>query len=76
MERNTVDIIATELQLLGSREAVAVAATKVAAMAVVATRNDPQQQRPVQQRQRLRRPSAPSAPAANNFEDHDDDIPF
>ena len=70
VERNTVDIIATELQLLGNREGrgtgggsgytprPAAAAPRAAAPAAAP------------------RASAPSAPAANNFEDHDDDIPF
>ncbi|MFN4104191.1 MAG: single-stranded DNA-binding protein [Tepidimonas sp.] len=72
IERNTVDIIATELQLLGSREGMGApsedggyapraAAAPARSAAAPAGRPAPQ--------------TAP-APAASGFEDMDDDIPF
>lgn len=71
IERNTVDIIATELQLLGSREGLGspddggdtARAAAPAARATASTSG---------------RPPAPAtpAPAASGFEDMDDDIPF
>ena len=68
IERNTVDIIATELQLLGSREGGSApmddgsGAPRAAAPA----------------RAPSTRPASPAtpAPAASGFEDMDDDIPF
>ena len=77
VERNTVDIIATELQLLGSREGRGSGGNEGGGdgggytqrpAAAAAPRAAAPAAAP--------RPSAPSAPAANNFEDHDDDIPF
>ena len=79
VERNTVDIIATELQLLGSREGRGTGGNEggdggggggsyTQRPAAAAPRAAAPAAAP--------RPSAPSAPAANNFEDHDDDIPF
>ena len=76
VERNTVDIIATELQLLGSREGRGTGGNEGGGDGGGYT------QRPAAAAPRAAapaaapRPSAPSAPAANNFEDHDDDIPF
>lgn len=76
VERNTVDIIATELQLLGSREGRGSGGNEGGGDGGGYT------QRPAAAAPRAAapaaapRPSAPSAPAANNFEDHDDDIPF
>ena len=77
VERNTVDIIATELQLLGSREGRGSGGNEGGGdgggytqrpAAAAAPRAAAPAAAP--------RSSAPSAPAANNFEDHDDDIPF
>ncbi len=76
VERNTVDIIATELQLLGSREGRGSGGNEGGGDGGGYT------QRPAAAAPRAAapaaapRPSTPSAPAANNFEDHDDDIPF
>ena len=76
VERNTVDIIATELQLLGSREGRGTGGNEGGGDGGGYT------QRPAAAAPRAAAPaaaprtSAPSAPAANNFEDHDDDIPF
>ena len=76
VERNTVDIIATELQLLGSREGRGTGGNEGGGDGGGYT------QRPAAAAPRAAapaaapRPSAPSAPAANTFEDHDDDIPF
>lgn len=76
VERNTVDIIATELQLLGSREGRGSGGNEGGGDGGGYT------QRPAAAAPRATapaaapRPSAPSAPTANNFEDHDDDIPF
>ena len=76
VERNTVDIIATELQLLGSREGRGTGGNEGGGDGGGYT------QRPAAAAPRAAapaaapRPSTPSAPAANNFEDHDDDIPF
>ena len=78
VERNTVDIIATELQLLGSREGRGSGGNEGGGDGGGYTHT----QRPAAAAPRAAapaaapRPSAPSAPAANNFEDHDDDIPF
>ncbi|MCS6811279.1 MAG: single-stranded DNA-binding protein [Tepidimonas sp.] len=67
IERNTVDIIATELQLLGSREAGGAAPEDGAATARPTAARPPAAARPA--------PATP-APAASGFEDMDDDIPF
>lgn len=71
IERNTVDIIATELQLLGSRDGAGApleegGAASVARPAVPA-RSGAAAPRPA---------AATPAPAASGFEDMDDDIPF
>ncbi|WP_334155095.1 single-stranded DNA-binding protein [Tepidimonas sp.] len=73
IERNTVDIIATELQLLGSREGMGApsedggyaprAAAPAPARNVAAPASRPA-------------PQTAPAPAASGFEDMDDDIPF
>ncbi len=71
IERNTVDIIATELQLLGSREGMGTpsedggSAARAAAPARSAAGPS---SRPA--------PQTSPAPAASGFEDMDDDIPF
>ena len=76
MERNTVDIIATELQLLGGREGMGGPgmdegsggyAPRAAAPAARPAAPAP-----------MARPQAPArpAPASSGFEDMDDDIPF
>lgn len=68
IERNTVDIIATELQLLGSRDGASAPLEEGAAPASRAAA--PARPAPAQ------RPAATPAPAASGFEDMDDDIPF
>jgi single-strand DNA-binding protein len=64
VEKNTVDIVATELQLLGGRDDAA--APRAAAPAAAPA---PRPQAPAQ------RPAAP-APQRGGFADMDDDIPF
>ena len=61
VEKNTTDIIATELQLLGAKPQ--------------GTTAQPAQQRPAAAPAPQQRPSAP-APQRGNFDDMDDDIPF
>ena len=75
VERNTVDIIATELQLLGSREGRGSGGNEGGGDGGSYAQRPPAAPR-VAAPAAAPRPSAPSAPAANNFEDHDDDIPF
>ena len=70
VERNTVDIIATELQLLGSREGRGSGGNEGGGD------GGSYAQRPPAAPRAAAPAAAPSAPAANNFEDHDDDIPF
>jgi single-strand DNA-binding protein len=71
VERNTVDIIATELQLLGAREGLGTPAADESAARTAAPATAGAS-RP------SRAPAAPTAPAAaaSGFEDMDDDIPF
>ena len=75
VERNTVDIIATELQLLGSREGRGSGGNEGGGEGGSYAQRPPAAPRAAAPAA-APRPSAPSAPAANNFEDHDDDIPF
>ena len=75
VERNTVDIIATELQLLGSREGRGSGGNEGGSDGGSYAQRPPAAPRAAAPAA-APRPSAPSAPAANNFEDHDDDIPF
>jgi single-strand DNA-binding protein len=74
IERNTVDIIATELQLLGNREGLGVPADEGG----VATRAATPARAAAAPASSAGRPAAPTAPtpAASGFEDMDDDIPF
>ena len=73
VEKNTVDIIATELQLLGGREG----------MGGGGSGDDggersyaPRAAAPAARPAPAQRPAAPAAPAAGGFDDMDDDIPF
>lgn len=75
VERNTVDIIATELQLLGSREGRGSGGNEGGGDGGSYAQRPPAAPRAAAPAA-APRPPAPSAPAANNFEDHDDDIPF
>ncbi|MDM7455834.1 MAG: single-stranded DNA-binding protein [Tepidimonas sp.] len=71
IERNTVDIIATELQLLGSREGMGMPSEEGGSAAHAAA--------PARSTAAPNSRSAPQtspAPAASGFEDMDDDIPF
>ncbi|MCX7814632.1 MAG: single-stranded DNA-binding protein [Tepidimonas ignava] len=68
IERNTVDIIATELQLLGSREGGSAPMDDGSAPA-------PRAAAPARAPAARPAPATP-APAASGFEDMDDDIPF
>lgn len=76
VERNTVDIIATELQLLGSREGRGTGGNEGGGDGGGYTQRPPAAAPRAAAPAAAPRASAPSAPAANNFEDHDDDIPF
>jgi single-strand DNA-binding protein len=68
IERNTVDIVATEMQLLGGREGMGGGADEGGG-------NAPQRSAPPQQRSA---PPAqrPAAKSSTGFDDMDDDIPF
>ncbi|TCS98359.1 single-strand binding protein [Tepidimonas ignava] len=68
IERNTVDIIATELQLLGSREGGSASMDDGSAPA-------PRAAAPARAPAARPAPATP-APASSGFEDMDDDIPF
>ena len=74
IERNTVDIIATELQLLGGREGMGSPAEDGGGYAPRAAAPAAPRSAPAP----ASRPPAPAAPApaASGFEDMDDDIPF
>ena len=67
VEKNTVDIVATELQLLGSRDD---ASSSQSAPPAAAARAPAPQPRQEPQRQ------APAPAAGGGFDDMDDDIPF
>jgi single-strand DNA-binding protein len=75
VEKNTVDIIATELQLLGGREGMGGAGMDEGGggyaprAAAPAARPAPPAQRPAPQR-------APAPAPSSGFDDMDDDIPF
>ena len=75
VEKNTVDIIATELQLLGAREGgVSMGGGEEGAYA---PRAAAPASRPAPAASRPAAPAKPAAaPAASGFEDMDDDIPF
>lgn len=74
VEKNTVDIIATELQLLGGREGMGSPASEESggyaprAAAPAASRSAAPASRPA--------PASKPAPASTGFDDMDDDIPF
>jgi single-strand DNA-binding protein len=74
VEKNTVDIIATELQLLGGREGMGGPASEESggyaprAAAPAASRSAAPASRPA--------PASKPAPASTGFDDMDDDIPF
>jgi single-strand DNA-binding protein len=78
VEKPTVDIVATELQLLGGQGEGGGGATRQGGGSGSYQPRQSQQQRPAQEQQS--RPAAPAAaPAAANpggFEDFDDDVPF
>lgn len=73
VEKNTVDIIATELQLLGGREGMGSPSmdeggTYSPRAAAPTARSAPAASRPA--------PASKPAPASTGFDDMDDDIPF
>ncbi len=73
VEKNTVDIIATELQLLGGREGMGSPSmdeggAHAPRAAAPAARTAPSAGRPA--------PASKPAPASTGFDDMDDDIPF
>ncbi|MBC7620431.1 MAG: single-stranded DNA-binding protein [Candidatus Saccharibacteria bacterium] len=75
VEKNTVDIIATELQLLGGREGMGAPAGDEESGSAPAPRRMP----PPAPRASAPAPAARQAPAprpASGFDDMDDDIPF
>ena len=75
VEKNTVDIIATELQLLGAREGGA--SMGGGEEGAYAPRAAAPASRPAPAASRPAAPAKPAAaPAASGFEDMDDDIPF
>lgn len=73
IERNTVDIIATELQLLGSREGMGAPSEDGGYAPRAAAPSAPRSAPPPASRPA---PQTAPAPAASGFEDMDDDIPF
>ncbi|OBS31064.1 Single-stranded DNA-binding protein [Tepidimonas fonticaldi] len=73
IERNTVDIIATELQLLGSREGMGTPSEDGGYAPRAAAPSAPRSAPPPASRPA---PQTAPAPAASGFEDMDDDIPF
>ncbi len=72
VEKNTVDIIATELQLLGGREGMGGGSGDDGGERSYA----PRAAAPAARQAPAQRPAAPAAPAAGGFDDMDDDIPF
>jgi single-strand DNA-binding protein len=72
VERNTVDIIATELQLLGSREGMGAPASDESGAARAAP---PASSRPAPAASRPAPPAKPAA-ASTDFDGMEDDIPF
>ncbi|MEY2683042.1 MAG: Single-stranded DNA-binding protein [Pseudomonadota bacterium] len=71
VERNTVDIVATEMQLLGGREGMGAPSQDDAEPRAYAPRPAPAASRPAPP------PARPApAPASSGFDDMDDDIPF
>jgi single-strand DNA-binding protein len=71
VEKNTVDIVATELQLLGGREGMG-GPSEDGEGAPPARRPAPQASRPAAAPARV----APPPKASSGFDDMDDDIPF
>jgi len=71
VEKNTVDIVATELQLLGGREGMG-GPSDDGEGAPPARRPAPQASRPAAAPTRV----APPPKASSGFDDMDDDIPF
>ena len=74
VEKNTVDIIATELQLLGGREGMGGPSDGEDGGAAVPRRMAPPPARAPQAAPAARQ--APAARPASGFDDRDDDIPF
>ena len=75
VEKNTVDIIATELQLLGGREGMGGPAEEGGGTGGGYSR-PPAAPRAAAPAAAPRQPAARPAPASSGFEDMDDDIPF
>ena len=74
VEKSTVDIVATELQLLGGREGMGGPSDGDDAPAPAPRRQAPPPQRPVAAAPAARQ--APPPRPASGFDDMDDDIPF
>jgi single-strand DNA-binding protein len=72
VEKNTVDIVATELQLLGGREGMGGPSDDGEGAPPPARRPAPQAARPAAAPARV----APPPKASSGFDDMDDDIPF
>jgi single-strand DNA-binding protein len=74
VEKNTVDIIATEMQLLGSRQGMGAPSGEEGGEGSYAPRQAPRQQAPASRP--APQAAARPAPAKSGFDDMDDDIPF
>jgi single-strand DNA-binding protein len=74
VEKNTVDIIATEMQLLGSRQGMGAPSGEDGGEGGYAPRQAPRQQAPASRP--APQAAARPAPAKSGFDDMDDDIPF
>ncbi|WP_234265181.1 single-stranded DNA-binding protein [Hydrogenophaga sp. NFH-34] len=76
VEKNTVDIVATELQLLGSRDDNGQSGGNSGGYQGGQGQQRSQQSRPPAAQQPARAPAPPPAPSSGGFDDMDDDIPF
>ena len=82
VEKNTVDIIATELQLLGGREGMGEGGMPASGQASPSNSGAgygggaPRAQAPAQRPPAQQAPQPMKRPAATGFDDMDDDIPF
>lgn len=78
IERNTTEIVATELQLLGGREATASSVNMDESHEATPAPAAPARRPAAAARPPAARPATPAAPAksSSGFDDMDDDIPF
>jgi len=75
VEKNTVDIVATELQLLGGREGMGAPAEDAGGYSAAPRASAPAA-RPAASPAARPSPATKPAPASSGFDDMDDDIPF